>query len=370
MKINTLFYLSFAILLALAFNACKKQETFNTEIPQVIKLVIEGSTTNNLEFVFKDSIVASATGSFRREILLNTAGINSPELYIREEGATEIISARPLNLTTFNQSMFVYYDNGNLYERLVRYTIKGYAQSGELEFLLDGNPILTGTLAINKTISILLKENEQRQLEVRKSGETTVFITDEIEPDVAEQSMVFFFDGTEVVDGIEIAPPQNPENMAVTAQFKTKYTDPNSTSLYFIGGNEVDLVFYTRQKGYENQVRTTPENKVDPEIRITIPTDGTFVNFELPPLADPNMEYSFDIVEKETENIPYIKGTKASSSVPDVRANQGRYGSGIIFEQGLSKLLLIGDNNKSESNPTPRARLPIPAITDLSQYFQ
>src|SRR5690606_11427016 len=97
--------------------------------------------------------------------------------------------------------------------------------------------------------------------------------------------------------------------------------------------------------------------------------DGTFVSFELPFLSDESMEYSFDFVEKGTDSMPYVRGTTASSTYPELRANQGRYGNGIIVEPGQSKLLLISDGFKGITQ-APRHRIPIPAITDLSEYFQ
>lgn len=356
------------------FTACQKHELFNTETPQVIKLTINGATTSDLEFVYKDSVVVSvagnSAGSFARTVLLNTADTENPELFIREAGSSGNIRSKKLTSASFNQSLSIYYENGKIYSKQVQYTVKGYAMSGELEFLLDGNPVFTGSSKINRNLSVLLNENETRQLEVRKSGETFVLITDEIEPDVAEQSLTFFFDGTEIADGLEVAPPKNPKNMAVTAQFKTQYTDPNSNTLYFTGGNEIDIVFYTRKKGTENTNRATPEDKVDPEIRIPIPTDGRFVSFELPVLTDETMEYSFDFVEKGTDNVPYVRGTTSSNTYPELRANQGRYGKGIIPEAGKSRLLLISDAFKSVTSPTPRHRIPIATITDLSEYFQ
>src|SRR5690606_2269097 len=194
---------SLALLLlgVLLFTACQKQELFNKEIPQVVKLTIEGGTTGDLEFVYKDSVVASVQGStsggFERTVLLNTAGTANPELFIREAGASENITSKPIPPAPFSQSLSIYYDNGKIYRKQVRYTIKGYAMSGDLEFLIDGKTVFTGSSKIDETLSVLVNENEPRQLEVRKVGETVALITDEIETDVAEQSLGFFFDGTE-----------------------------------------------------------------------------------------------------------------------------------------------------------------------------
>ncbi|MCT1523679.1 hypothetical protein [Sphingobacterium hotanense] len=375
MKIYTN-YFSFCLItfFLLVCGSCKKVELLNPKEPKVINLTIEGSTTSDLEFVYKDSVVASVKaegdGSFVRTALLNTSGLVTPEISIREAGSTDIIASRPIDPNNFKQALSIFYDSGNIYNGKVTYTIKGYVMSGELEFLLDGLSLFTGSSTINRTINILVNDNEIRQLEVRKVGEQTTLITNEIPSGISEQSLGFFYDGTEIVDGIEVAPPKNPENMAVTAQFKTTFTDPNSTTLYFTGGNEVDIVFYTRKKGTENKNRTTPEDKVDPEIRIPLPLDGTFVNFELPILTDETMEYSFDFVENGTDDMPYVRGKTASNTYPELRANQGRYGKGIVPEGGKSKLLLISDGFKSVTSPSPRHRIPIPAITDLSEYFQ
>lgn len=374
MKINTLLYIPFIVLLAVVFNACKKQELFDSSPSSIVNVTLSGISTKNLEFVFRNEVVAKwdVTGGTRdNSLLLDLAGDAEGEIQIREMGSTEVITTRTIKTSPFKQNLSLYYDNGKMYSNRISYKIKGYVMSGELEFLLDGKNIITASSKIDETIDILVNEDEPRQLEIRKSGETIVLLTDEIEPDIAEQSLGFFFNGTEIVDGIEVAPPKNPENMAITAQFKTfhEFTDPNSVSLYFTGGSEIDLVFYTRKIGTENTNRTTPENKVDPEIRITIPTDGTFVNFELPPLADPTMEYSMDIYLKDTDEIAYIRGTKASATYPTNQANKGRYGDGITFESGQSKLLLISDGFKGITQQ-PRHRVPIVKITDLSEYFQ
>lgn len=376
MKINTISYLTLAVaLLALVFNACKKQELFDSSPSNIINVTLSGTSTKDLEFVFRDKVVAKwdITGGNRdNSIMLDLAGDAEGEIQIREMGSTQVITTRTIKTSLFKQNLSLYYDNGKIYSNRILYKIKGYVMSGELEFLLDGENILTVSSKIDETINILVNEDEPRQLEVRKSGETIALLADEIEPDIAEQSLGILFDGTEIVDGIEVAPPSNPENMAITAQFKTNsaFTASNSTTLYFTGGNEIDLVFYTRTKGTENTNRTTPENKVTPEIRITIPTDGTFVNFELPPLADPTMEYSMDIYKTGTDEIAYIRGANATATYPEVRANQGRFGNSIVVEKGESKLLSISDNIRSITSPQPRHRIPIVIITDLSEYFQ
>lgn len=358
-------------LILLLFSACEEGEQLEPVSPQVVKVALTGSTTKELEFIYKDNVVASqgvGTG-FGSQVLLDVSGQDS-EITVREKGSTVILNTWNVNPAIFSQTFSIFYDGTAAYDGVVRFKVKGFAMEGELEFLLDGNPLAEGSSKIDKILPIFINKTESRQLQVRKKGETTILLSKTVNGEPIDgQSLTFLFDGTKIVDNIKIDPPANPDNMAISAQFTSTYNDPNSNVLYFTGGSKVDLVFYIRKKGMENYVRIQPEPKANPEIRIPLPLDGTNVSFELPPLANPDEEYSVDICREGTEEIPYIRGAKALALFPAIMANKGRYGSGIIFSKGSSKVLVIKDGNSIGTTPTPRHYIPIAKITDLSEYF-
>lgn len=369
---KTLYAYIITACLALLIGSCKKGAPLESIPPQIVKVQITGSTTKELDFIYGDSVVASQglSGGFVSTVLLNITGQNH-EITVREKGSTAEIVTWNFNPSEFNQTFSLFYDGVAVYDGVVRFKVKGYAMEGELEFLLDGVLQGEGSSKIDKTFNIPINKTETRQLQVRKKGETTILTSKTIDADPVDgQSLTFLFDGMKIVDNIQVDPPSNPDNMAINAQFTSTLNNPSSTTLYFTGGNKIDLVFYKRKQGTENDTRAIPELKTNPEIRVSLPTDGTNVSFELPPLANPDEdEYSVDICRNGTEEIPYIKGTSSPSTFPDVRANQGRYGSGIIFLKGSSKVLIIKDVARSFTSPTPRHRIPIINITDLSEYF-
>lgn len=367
------FILNTVSLILLLFSACKEEEQLEPELPKVVKVTITGSTAKELEFIYNDNVVASwhVTSGFESKVLLEVSGQDS-EITVREKGSTATLNTWNVSSAAFNQTFSIFYDGTAAYDGQVRFRVKGFAMEGELEFLLDGNLLAEGSAKIDQTLPVFINKTEPRQLQVRKKGETTILISKAVNAEPIDgQSLTFLFDGTKIVDNIQIDPPDNPDNMAISAQFTSTFNDPNSNVLSFTGGNKVDLVFYIRKKGMESRIRTQPEPKAHPEIRIPLPTDGTNVSFELPPLANPDEEeYSVDICRERTEEIPYIRGTKALPLFPAINANQGRYGSGIIFSKGSSKVLIIKDGFAIGTTPTPRHYIPIAKITDLSDYFQ
>lgn len=349
----------------LFFSSCQKQSILEKETPQVYRIFLSGNTNTELELLFRDKVVATSLnqGGIAGTIYLNTFGLENPEIIIREKVSQKIVSVRKIDTSKYYQELILFYEDGKIYSDRIYYKINGFVMSGELEFLLDGKLIYEGTSKIELLKTILIDGENSRKLEIRKKGETNILLTETIKPNIKNQSLGFFFDGNEMVKGIKLDPPKNPNNMAISAQFKTTFTDPNSSSLYFTGKNEIDLVFYVRKKG------TLTSSIIQPELRIGFLLDGTFTNFELPPLSDNSLEYSFDIVEKGSNNIPYIRGSKATSTYPELKSNLGRYGEGIPFEAGNSKLLLISDFFQSIT-VSPKHRIPIGKIMDLSQYFQ
>gem|GEM_PF-1194177 len=354
----------------LFFSSCQKQSILEKETPQVYRIFLSGNTNTELELLFRDKVVATSLnqGGIAGTIYLNTFGLENPEIIIREKISQKIVGARKIDTSKYYQELLVFYEDGKIYSDRIYYKINGFVLSGDLEFLLDGKLIYEGTSKIELSKTILIDGENSRKLEIRKKGETEILLTENINPKEKNQSISFFFDGKEMVKDIKMDPPKNPNNMAISVQFKSTFNNPNSADLFFQNKSEIDLIAFTRKKGKENTSRGTPEIRVEPEIRLTIPTNGTFVNFELPPLEDQTLEYSFDILEKGTNNIPYILGTNSLSIYGPVGANQGRFGSGIIVTPGKSKLLSITDATRTSSLPK-KHQLAYIKITDLSDYL-
>lgn len=372
MKINT-YCLPFFILLALVFNACKKQELFDSSPSRIINVTLSGSSTKNLEFVFQDKVVAKwdVTGGNRdNSIMLDLAGDAEGEIEIREMGTTEVITTRTIKTSPFKQNLSLYYDNGKIYNNMVFYNIKGYVMSGQLEFVVDGKVLAEGSLAVDMRLDILFNEGENKELHVRVKGETEPRITIPIDASQSEGDIRFFFDGTVMIEDLpELTAPYDIANMAINAQFNSNFSDIAT----FNGDAEVDLVFYIRSSPTNNSGTVT-----DPGIRITVPTDGTFVNFELPPLPNSTSVYTFDICKKGTDTTPYSNWLAEASYPPE--QSKGRYGSLDLkngfsdsrkyFEAGSSHLLLLAPSASTQRTPT-RVRMVYGEVDqNLAQYFQ
>ncbi|NII83773.1 hypothetical protein [Pedobacter sp. SG908] len=364
LKIFTLFFLSAVVALSLS---CRKAELLQPEPAKIIQLNITGTTDVDLEYLYKDSIIASTkagTGGIGVKTLLAVKDQNST-LKIRNKATAEILLTKTIAAAPFDQNINVFYDGTKIYNNAISLRIKGYALSGELEFLLDGNLLFSATGAVNKPYSILIDKGTTREISIRKKGETAILLTKTIESTAAQQNIGYFFDGTKLVDNVKLDPPVNPANMMLTAKFETTF--PNQFK-----NIDVDLVFYTRLKNASN---TTVGTKLVPELRFTLPKNGSFNSIELPALPGPNYIYSFDIFEKGTTNDPYISGTPLVLTGYTIKPNEGRITSifadnGINFEAGKSKLYLITDGKTNVSTPTKSVYISGGRLTDLSQYFQ
>lgn len=364
---NTFYYIIIAACFALSMYSCKKSEPLETVTPKIVQVKISGSTTKDLEFVFKDSVIASGSesaGNFQSTVLLNVAG-QSANIVIREKGSTATLESWTISPELFNQSFSIYYDGTGVYEGAVNYHIKGFAMSGELEFLLDGKVISEGALKIDNNLSILINKNQDRSFEIRKKGETTVLMSKVIKASPATgQSLNFFFDGEKLVDDVKLIPPSNPANMSITGQFSSVFTSLSAGAIF--KGGDVDLVFYIRNTSGEI---TVP----NPQKRVRMPASGAFVTFELPPLPDDQSFYTYDICEVGTDELPYTDFNSATTYPP--KLNKGLYGQltfdDAYFKAGASKLLLMQDRFTNKRTPSSeRAKYIYGVITDLSEYFQ
>lgn len=364
LKIFTLFLISAITTLSLS---CRKAELLQPETTKVVQLNITGTTDVDLEYLYRDSIIANTkagTGGISVKTLLAIQDQNST-LKIRNKATAEILLTKTITATPFDQNINVFYDGKKIYNNAISLQFKGYALSGELEFLLDGNLLFSATGAVNKPYSILIDKGTTREISIRKKGETAILLTKTIESTIAQQNIGYFFDGTKLVDNVKLDLSVNPANMMLTAKFETTF--PNQFK-----NVDVDLIFYTRLKTASN---TTVGSKVLPEIRFTLPKSGSFNSIELPPLPGPNYIYSFDIVEKGTNNDPYNSGSPLVLAGYTLKPNEGRITSafadnGINFEAGKSKLFVITDARTIVTSPARNVYVSGGRLTDLSQYFQ
>jgi len=358
MKFN--FY-TFLFCFTVLISSCKKQELFlpAADSASVVSLVINGSTTEDLEFIYKDSVIATGIADngkkFNFTTKLNISAQNG-EIKIRKKTSGQILETRAIPTAPFNQTINIFYDGTKVFSNSVSYQIKGYAASGELEFLLDGNVIAAGMNKISNLITFGIDENTPREIKVRLKGETAVLLTKTINASPAQQSLKFYFDGQKLIDNVQLSPPVNPNNMSVTAQFKTTIPD------MFLGG-QVDVVFYVHDN--TSDMYTKPS----PEIRFTMPSDGSFTTFELPPLPNAtDYDYRMVILKKGTHDSPY---DASSTGIPLIIENDGRYSQQQLFEPGKSKIWLIDDSWSIDFTP----EFEIGSVfgtgaTDLSTYFE
>lgn len=365
MKANLLKLYMAGVMLIAFYTACNKKELASPDQGKVIKLTITGNSTEQLEFIYKDEVIATPKdpNNININTLLSVNG-QDEELKIRRKGTTEILQSKKITNTPYAQNINIYYDGTKVYENAVTLLLKGYAISGELEFLIDGKLSGEGSAQIEKSLTLPMDNNGTRELTIRKKGETAILFTKTIPASPARQQLVFFFDGTSIVDNVQLDPPANPQNMMIKARFQTTYP------LQF-KNVDIDLVFYTRLATAANTVVGT---KMVPELRFKLPKDGSFQTLELPPLPGSNYIYSFDIVESGTTLDPYTSGSPLVLAGATIKPNEGRattqyLSDPIKFEAGKSKLLIITDQRTLVA-ASKSIYISGGKTTDLSQYFQ
>src|SRR5690606_37387949 len=200
-------------------------------------------------------------------VMLDLAGDTDGEIQVREMGSTDILTTRTITTSPFEQNLSIYYDNGEIYSDMVFYNVKGYVQSGDLEFVVDDKVLGEVSFAVDMRLDILLNEGENTELQVRVKGETEPRMTIPIDVNQTGGDIRFFFDGTEMIEDLpELTPPYEPATMAINAQYHPISTGSLPTT--FSGEAEVDLVFFVRSSATNNS-GTVP----NPGIRISVPTD-------------------------------------------------------------------------------------------------
>ncbi|MBE9602690.1 hypothetical protein [Pedobacter sp. MC2016-24] len=371
MKLKKYIHLLMLAVIGLSLS-CSKAELLSPEPLKLVQLNIIGTSEVDLEYLYKDSVIAESK-------IMNSNGINlsriitindqEGDLKIRKKGTSEILLTKAIAAAPFEQNINIYYDGNKIYNNTISLGIKGFALSGELEFLIDGVVFSSNSGAVDKVSTILIDKGTTREISIRKKGGTAVLLTKTIESTTARQNIVYFFDGTKIVDNVKLDPPVNPSNMMISARFETTF--PNQFK-----GVDVDLVFYTRLLSSANTVVGT---KITPEIRFTLPKDGSFNAIELPPLPGPEYIYSFDIYEKGTNIEPYNPGSPLTLTGYTIKPNEGRVTSAYVnyaedrinFEAGKSKLMIITDSRTlAVVAGTRSVFISGGKVNDLSKYFQ
>lgn len=366
-------YIHFAMLAVIGLSlSCGKAELLSPEPLKLVKLNIIGTSEVDLEYLYKGSVIAESNISNSNDVNITrllTLNDQSGDVQIRKKGTSEILLTKSIASVPFEQNINIYYDGKKIYNNTISLGIKGFALSGELEFLIDGVVFSSSSGAVDKVSTILIDKGTTREISIRKKGETAMLLTKTIESATTRQDITYFFDGTKIVDNVKLDPPVNPSNMMISARFETTF--PNQFK-----GVDVDLVFYTRLMVSPNTVVGT---KITPEIRFTLPKNGSFNAIELPPLPGPEYVYSFDIYEKGTNIEPYNPGSPLTLTGYTIKPNEGRVASAYIdypenrinFQAGKSKLLIITDSRTLAIVAGTRSVfISGGKVNDLSKYFQ
>ena len=354
-----LLYTLFIVSTALLLTSCAKQEVFTTP-PRIVKVIINGKTLEDIDYIYRDSVVGSSKagpGGINVTMLLALGGNNDSISIVKRSTSDTLPRRLIIAPAPYEQVMTIYYDGTYMYDSMVPVQLKGYSLSGQLECKLDGKVLYTGTGAVNTTLEIPINKNGPRTVQLFKAGNTTPLLSQAVEPSRSGQKINFFFDGTKIVENIKLTPPSNPANMMITAQFQTVLPQ-------FFTNVDVDLVFYVKNTA------TSVATKANPEIRFTLPVDGSLRSIELPALpATTGYVYSFDIFEKGTNNVPYNKTVPGFITGTFLfQENAGRYGD-FNLEAGTSKLWQIVDKKNLRAT-APKGTYMSGIINDLSTYFQ
>lgn len=328
MKTHTLVFI-FLWLNAVLFlgSGCKKQELVTKNQPKVVDLQIKGTkgVNDTLEFVKNGKVIAEAQLP-NNDFYLNTKVIiegENAEVQIRIKGQQQILATRKISADTFSQTINCYYDGDKVYGNSVQLKIKGFALNDELEFLLDGKVVGSGTGAEFPQILVIgIETGEKRKLQIRKKDESTFLLNKDIISDQAIQNVTFFYDGEQLFDKIDVGKPVNQANMLLSIRFSSsieQYRGP------------ADLILYiTDMYGEERPT----------DFRIAIPAGGAFSTaIELPPLSEAAYEsYNYKLVKRgTTDELPY----DFSSLTMPVKEGTGI--RNLVFKAGSSSILVLSD---------------------------
>ncbi|MDQ0640318.1 hypothetical protein QF042_003883 [Pedobacter sp. W3I1] len=163
MKLKTfaLFFFSAIITLGLS---CRKAELLQPEPAKIIQLTVTGTSDVALENLYKDSIIATPpVGGINIKTFLSVKDQNAT-LKVRKQGTSEILLTKTITTVPFDQNISFFYDGTKVYNNAISLVVKGFALSSEIEFLLDGKLLSSGTSTINNTFFILIDKVPQGKL--------------------------------------------------------------------------------------------------------------------------------------------------------------------------------------------------------------
>jgi hypothetical protein len=342
---------SITILLLLMFS-CKKQEKVAADPPKVINLQIEGSTVNDtLEFVKNGRVIGQsprANGDFTIDIMI-TLDQPEAELQIRKKGQSDIIGTRKIVANKFNQTIRCYYDGVTAYDETVVLKIKGYSAVAVLEVVMDGRVIAEGNNYISpEQINIGFEPEQKHLIQIRKKGDNAILLAREISPEEAKKPIKYYYDGFTLRESINFPVPENPANMLFTAKF---------TSIVNVYNGPLDILFF-------NGTSTKPYEHTATNIRVEIPTDGTFSKaIEIPPVAA-GLKYSYKLVKRGTLNdLPYILTNELMPIKPESGYRL------IEFKPGYTLMADITDRKDVRTSGTIKGTNFFISEKDIKFYF-
>lgn len=351
-------YLFFILISSLVLGAsCNKEELLVPADGKLIKLNISGSTLVDLEVLYGDKVIGevSVFKASSTSISLPTAlSITDPTtlLTIRKKGTNQVLYQQAIKTNQFQQNIKINTDGNRLFNDVSSLSIRGFA-GADVEFYVNGAPVATKNTQVSLNLSLPGEAGGTNLIEIRKKGDPTVLLSQNVPFVKNPPQLKFLYDGVQMVKKIDLAAPVDKANMVVKANYFSIYPD-------FWNKKDVDVVFYTK-------TASTDAVKTNPEIRLTLPANGTFNSIELPP-PPTGAFYSFDLVEKGTNSSPYTSEPLPRDGFP-LKPNLGRFGR-IDFQAGRSKVLFFRELGFTLSTPENLKGTYYSAnVVDLSTYF-
>lgn len=363
MKKNIQYLVFIGLTFGLFLSGCKREELAEHYASQIINLKIKGTTllTEPLEFV-KNGVVFAETMSNSAEYEVSAKiSIAGPmaEIQLRRKSDKQVIATKTVTNKLFNQELTCYYDGKQVYDALVKIEFKGYSGGNELEFMLDGVLLGSGTGTEFPSLTVVLNKENKRQIQIRKKGDSKILLDYVVLAEVPLQKLVFYYDGTQLLDKIELATPENKANMLVSVSYKSNVA---------VFSGPADLVFY-KGSMYDNVNFYSPT-----EFRIPLNSDGSFSkNFELPALSlediEAKLKYGFKLVKRGTlVDLPY----DITNELKPILPLSGFYVNPIEFTAGGAMILVISDSKTVKTTGLPSSRGTLFGVnsTDISAFFK
>ncbi|WP_442589063.1 hypothetical protein ACSBL2_23880 [Pedobacter sp. AW31-3R] len=211
----------------------------------------------------------------------------------------------------------------------VKVEIKGLVLADTLEFVLDN--VVIGQ-AIESKFSIADRlYSPGKKIHFRKKADGRVLGEYVVESEPYNQVKKIFYDGTKLMDKVELIPVSNPNNVGFRLRFVTSFPD-------FYGG-PVDVEFFLMTR-----TTTRPRVTTYTSIKLVSSVTGALSGFyELPAIVEePGFikSYQVKVYKAGTTELPYRSFDKVNIS--DQTVNYGEIIGSLTA--GSSKLLSISPN--------------------------